>query len=254
MQNPIITFKNVSKEFNAHEPDARGVSFKNIGLYETNLEIESGDFVCIIGASGSGKSTLLNLIAGLEEPTGGQIVKPDNVSMVFQNAALLPWFTVYENVEVALQGLPKYLDGNNVTKIELKKEALKYIEMMGLGNFLENYPRELSGGQKQRVGIARALAVNTDVLLLDEPFSALDIQTSIELHRDILKIWKETGKTIVMVSHLIEEAVNLANRIILIEDHKIAQIFPVTVSRPRHEQTTEFMSEVNKIRNAFLKG
>ena len=122
---------------------------------------------------------------------------------------------------------------------------------MGLKNFVDKYPRELSGGQRQRVGIARALAVNTEVLLLDEPFSALDMQTTIELHKDLIKIWTDSGKTIVMVSHSIEESVTLASRIVMIENHTLGHVFPISIPRPRHEQSVQFMAEVNKIRAYF---
>ena len=124
---------------------------------------------------------------------------------------------------------------------------------MNLKLFADKYPHELSGGQRQRIGIARALAVNTEVLLMDEPFSALDTATTIELHTELIKIWKETGKTIVMVSHSIEEAVTLSNRIVIIENHTVGHIFPIEIPLPRHEQSVQFMSEVNKIRAVFLK-
>ncbi|MDD5318542.1 MAG: ABC transporter ATP-binding protein [Candidatus Pacebacteria bacterium] len=243
---PIIILKEINKKFDT----------ESVALSKTNLEIKKGEFVCIIGASGSGKSTILNLIAGIETPTSGTLIKPQDIAMVFQNGALLPWMTVLENVAIAIEAKLKNESGKSglrKTKFAIQTEAINHIKLMGLGDFVYKYPHELSGGQRQRVGIARALAVNTQVLLLDEPFSALDTETTIELHKDLLKIWQDTGKTIVMVSHSIEEAITLANRIIMVQDHTIKHIFPISISRPRHEQTTEFMTEFNKIRSAFLK-
>ena len=231
---PLIVCKNIEKHFDAH----------SVALHHINLEIEKGEFVCIIGASGSGKSTLLNIIAGLDTPSSGTIQRPADVAMVFQNAALLPWMTVLENVAIVLEAKKK---------TNAQAEAMNYVQLMGLKDFSGRFPRELSGGQRQRVGIARALAVDTEVLLLDEPFSALDAQTTIELHQDLIKIWNETKKTIVMVSHSIEEAVTLSNRIVIIADHTVSHVFPISISRPRHEQSIHFMSEVNKIRAVFLK-
>ena len=235
---PLISLKNISKTFDGHS-----VALKNI-----DLEILKGQFVCIIGTSGSGKSTLLNLISGIDQPSEGTLKKPDRVAMVFQSGALLPWFTAIQNVMIVLEA-----QANGLSKKAAYLEALRYLELMGLKNFAGKYPRELSGGQRQRVGIARALSVKTEVLLLDEPFSALDTQTTIELHEDLIKIWRETGKTIVMVSHSIEEAVTLANRIVMIENHTIGHTFPIDIPRPRHEQSLQFMTEVNKIRAVFLK-
>jgi len=235
---PIISLKKLGKSFNS----------ESVALRNIDLEIQKGAFVCIIGTSGSGKSTLLNMISGIDTPTEGTIIKPGRVAMVFQSGALLPWFTAIENVAMVVEAQSKEL-----SKKDARIEALKQLNLMGLRDFSGKYPRELSGGQRQRVGIARALAVNTEVLLMDEPFSALDTQTTIELHADLIKIWEETGKTIVMVSHSIEEAVTLANRIIIIENHTIGHSIPISIPRPRHEQSVQFMTEVNKIRTIFLR-
>lgn len=236
--NPVVVFKNVSKIFEGpqHEPALRDVSFS----------VNAGDFTCFIGPSGGGKTTILRIIGGLIDQTSGQITKPDNVSMVFQSGALFPWLSVFENVAIVLQA-------QNLPRARIDHEAKKFIEMMGLGDFSEKYPRDLSGGQRQRVGIARALAVDPLVLLLDEPFSALDPKTTDELHKDVVKIWQETGKTIIMVSHLIEEAVSLANKVILIKDFTIADIFPIDLPRPRREQELEFSQKVNQIRQEFFR-
>lgn len=203
--------------------------------------------MCIIGTSGSGKSTLLNIISGIDNPTDGMIKKPEKVVTVFQSDTLLPWFTSLQNVALVIEAQA------NLAKKTAEVEAVKYLELMGLKNFLDKYPHELSDGQRQRVGITRALAVNTEVLLLDEPFSALDTQTIIELHEGLIRIWKETGKTIVMMSHSIEEVITLSSRIVMIENHTIGHVFPIAIPRPRHEQSVQFMTEVNKIRAIFLK-
>ena len=166
--------------------------------------------------------------------------------MVFQSGALLPWLTVRENIALGLTA-KKYAES------AIRSESTKYIEMMGLKGFEEKYPRDLSGGERQRVGIARALAVDPAVLLLDEPFSALDPKTTEELHNDIIKIWKNTKKTIVMVSHLIEEAVSLADRVLLIKNHKSDRIFKVTLARPRRENESEFAREVSEVRREFFR-
>lgn len=232
----IIKFSDVNKIY---------LSTREIALQEFSLEIKQGEFVCIIGPSGCGKSTVLKLIAGIEEPTSGRVVKPDNVSMVFQSGALLPWLTVYQNVALPLSVTRK-------SKSTIAELTAKYLHMMGLIDFVEKYPRELSGGQRQRVGIARALAMQPKILILDEPFSALDLKTTEELHYDVLKIWKQTGTTIVMVSHLVEEAVALADRIVLMKDFKIHDIFPINLPRPRREQGQHFEEAVRHIRHHLL--
>jgi len=166
--------------------------------------------------------------------------------MVFQSGALFPWLNVFENVALGLRA--KNVDDKKVEII-----CDKYIEMAGLAGFEEKFPHELSGGQKQRVGLARALAVEPKVLLLDEPFSALDTGTTEELHKDLIKIWQQTKKTIVMVSHSIEEAVTLADRIMLMKAGVVEKTFSITLPRPRREQESDFMHDVQTIRKKFFE-
>lgn len=231
MTNPII-FQNVTKTYYGSKTPA---------VSDFNLEVKESEFLCLIGPSGGGKSTILKMIAGLEKPTQGTIEKPESVGMVFQSGALLPWLTVEENV-----AFPLYAKGMKKEKAE--DLTNKYIQMVNLGSFKLKYPRELSGGQKQRVGIARALASESQVLLLDEPFSALDPVTTDELHRDLLQIWKETQKTIVMVSHLTQEAVLLADRIAIISGGKLKKIVDVELKRPRKEEDGKFIALLEKIK------
>ncbi len=235
--NNIIELKNVSKLYN--QPH-------QLALENINLSIREGEFICLIGPSGGGKTTLLKIIAGLEKETAGEVVKPENVSMAFQGGALFPWLTVYENVALGLQE-------QDLSDSKIKTEVLKYLEMMKMTDFALKYPAELSGGQRQRVGIARALAVEPSVLLMDEPFSALDAKTTAELHDDLIKIWRDTKRTIIMVSHLIEEAVSLAERVVLIKNSTIAEIFNIELPYPRREQGLAFHHDVMKIRREFFK-
>jgi len=211
-------------------------------IKDVSLSVSKGAFVCIIGPSGCGKSTVLKIIARLVAPTSGNAVLPKTVSMVFQSGALFPWMTAVENTAVGVPG-----EG------ESRKASMAALAMVGMHAFADKYPRELSGGQRQRVGIARALAVQPEVLLLDEPFSALDPKTTHELHEDLLKIWQKTGTTIVMVSHLIEEAVSLADRVILMRSGSIEREYPITLARPRREQAGAFEHEVGVIRTAFFR-
>lgn len=206
-----------------------------------DLKIEKGEFFCLVGPSGCGKTTIIKMIAGLETPSSGNLQRPENVGMVFQNGALFPWKTALENIAFGLKMQ------NKSTK-ETKEISKKYLEMMGLSDFAKKYPRQLSGGQRQRVGIARALAIDPEVLLLDEPFSALDSMTTDELHKDSLKIWKETGKTIVMVSHSLEEAVVLSDRVGVMKDGKLKGIIEIKLERPRKDQGADFFAEVAKIK------
>ena len=188
----------------------------------------------------------MKLIAGLILPSGGTFVKPDHVSMVFQSGALLPWLSACENA-----ALP--LEARGMPHDKAMAVGKRYVRMLGLRGLEAKLPRELSGGERQRVGIARALAVNPAVLLLDEPFAALDPKTTDELHRDIMEIWRDTGKTIVMVSHSIEEAVALATQVILVKDREVAKVFEVDLPYPRREHAMAFAREAAHIRRIFFK-
>ncbi|MCL6096313.1 MAG: ABC transporter ATP-binding protein [Patescibacteria group bacterium] len=234
MTNPIV-LKNIGKTYFGSKIPA---------ISNINLEVNKGEFLCLIGPSGCGKTTILKLIAGLEQPTTGIIEKPASVGMVFQSGALLPWLTVEENV-----AFPIYAKGGN--KENAEDITNKYVRMVALSELKLKYPRELSGGQKQRVGIARALASEAEVLLLDEPFSALDPVTTNELHKDLLRIWKETGKTIVMVSHLIEEAILLADRIAIMQQGELKDIVDVRLKRPRNDESKEFLKTLDTIKKSL---
>ncbi len=236
-QSDLIIFKQVKKIY----PQASVAA-----LVDVNFDVKDGEFFVLVGPSGCGKSTVLKIIAGLEDITEGKIQKPQDVSMVFQSGALLPWLTVYENVAFGLKA-------KKVSPHQAQEQTLKYIEMTGLTEFAQKYPRDLSGGQRQRVGIARALAIKPQVLLLDEPFSALDTATTEELHKDLIKIWQQTKQTIVMVSHSIEEAVTLADRIMLMRNGTVEHIFSITLPRPRREQQELFIRDVQLIRGKFFK-
>jgi ABC-type nitrate/sulfonate/bicarbonate transport system ATPase subunit len=233
----IISFKNVSRIYKAAKVTA---------ISDVNLSINEGEFFCLVGPSGCGKSTILRLIGGIELPTSGKIEKPEEVSMVFQTGALLPWMSVEENV--SLVNRVKHLPTR-----EIEQQTAKYLQMVDLEAFRFRYPRELSGGQRQRVGIARALAVEPKVLLLDEPFSALDPVTTDEMHNYLLKIWQETGKTIVMVSHSLEEAVLLSDRIAVMKQGGIKEIIEVKLKRPRKEDSREFLKLFEEIKK-LLEG
>jgi NitT/TauT family transport system ATP-binding protein len=215
-------------------------------LHSIDLSIKNEEFVCLIGPSGCGKSTLLRIIAKLETATKGTVEVTAEVSMVFQSGALLPWLTVEENAAFGLTSKGK-------NKKEAAREVKPFLAMVGLTELAGKYPHELSGGQRQRVGIARALAIKPKVLLLDEPFSALDPKTTHELHEDLLKIWREQKLTILMVSHLIEEAVSLADRVVLMKDGVIAETFAIDLPYPRRENGLPFHELVQKVRKEFFK-
>jgi len=235
MQN-VIEFKNVSKRYpQAAAPAIRDISFS----------VREGEFLVFVGPSGCGKTTTLKIIAGLEEQTSGTVTKPQKVSVAFQSGALFPWLSVFENAALGLRQ-------GNMSKQEVEHVVERELRVTGMLALHDKYPADLSGGQRQRVGIARALAVDPAVLLLDEPFSALDPKTTAELHDDVLKIWHETKKTIVMVSHLIEEAVSLADRVILMREGKIDSEYQITLPYPRRENQG-FHDDVMKIRKEFFK-
>ncbi len=228
-----LALKDVSKVYKQEKVTA---------LADVSLEINQGEFFCLVGPSGCGKSTILRIIAGLEKPSSGTVQSPAEVSMVFQSGALLPWMNVEENVSFVCKA-------KGLSSFKAEEQTTRYLRMVDLEGFRYHYPRELSGGQRQRVGIARALAVEPKVLLLDEPFSALDPLTTDELHTYLLKIWKETGKTILMVSHLLEEAVLLSDRIGIMKKSEIEQIVSVELKRPRKDDSKEFLNTLEIVKN-----
>ena len=208
---------------------------------DVSLSIARGEFFCLVGPSGCGKSTILKLMAGLESPTAGSLTKPDRVGMVFQSGALLPWLTAAENVAFGLKM-------KDVPEHTIREAVAQYLKMVSLASFSHKYPRELSGGQKQRVGIARALAIEPEVLLLDEPFSALDSLTTEDLERDLLQIWQDTKITVVMVSHLLEEAVLLADRVGVMHDGTVKEVVAIDLPRPRNGKSDAFLSSITSVK------
>ncbi len=207
-----------------------------------DLGIEAGEFLCILGPSGCGKSTLLRILAGLLVPDSGRVTLagqlvqgPDPRRIfVFQERGIFPWLTVTGNVEFGLGKLPR---------AEREQRASQYIRLVGLNGFEKSYPAELSGGMKQRLEVARALAVHPDMLLLDEPFSALDSITRLTMRQELLRIWQTERKTIVLVTHDIDEAVQLADRIVLLTPRpaSVQEIVPVTMAHPRNTLSMEYI-------------
>ena len=232
------------------------ISAKNIGQYfeingkrqkvlaEINLEVKKGQFVCIVGPSGCGKSTLLRIIANLIKPSNGSVETKSGVkpAMVFQNFALFPWLTVEENIGFGLKM-------NNVSAEKIRHVVHRELKDMELSGVESKHPKELSGGMKQRVGIARALSMEPEILLLDEPFSSLDVFTANKLRDDLLAIWKERQLSILMVSHLVEEAVKLADEVLVMSANpgKINEKVAINLSRPRNERSEDFYRLVDKI-------
>ncbi len=227
-------------------------------LKDINLSIETGEFVCVVGPSGCGKSTLLRLVAGLEIPTTGRILVEQlpvtgpgcDRGMVFQSYTLYPWMTIADNVGfgLKLQGLPK---------AQRRDRISYYLDMVGLAEFAHAYPKELSGGMKQRVAIARALACHPKILLLDEPFGALDIQTKEVLQQFLLEIWRQTGITILMITHDIEEAVFLSQRIYVLTARPgtIQQEFSINLPGDRPYQIkrqSKFQQYKNEITDCLM--
>jgi NitT/TauT family transport system ATP-binding protein len=197
-------------------------------LDHVSLRAAPGEFVCIVGASGCGKSTLLNLVAGLEEPSAGRVSATGRTSLLFQDAALFPWLTVNGNVELALR-----LRG--VKRAERRERATTLLRAVHLDGFGDKQPHELSGGMRQRVALARALAQDADVLLMDEPFGALDAMTRDLLHDELERVWSDRNLTVLFVTHNVREAVRLGDRVVLLSSRpgRVAAEFRVDVPRPR---------------------
>jgi NitT/TauT family transport system ATP-binding protein len=211
-------------------------------LHDISLEVSAGEFVCLLGPSGCGKSTLLNIMAGFLTPTEGQIEAlgeavrgPDPRRIfVFQERGVFPWLTVEGNIAFGLGRLPRQ---------EREKRIRHYIDLVGLNGFEKSYPSDLSGGMKQRVEVARALAVNPDMLLLDEPFGALDSITRLTMRRELLRIWTAENKTILFVTHDIDEAVQLADRVVVMSTRPatIQTIVPVDLPHPRSLSSPRYL-------------
>jgi NitT/TauT family transport system ATP-binding protein len=242
----LLELKHVSKSY-PHGNGTRPV------LEDISFSMEEGEFVAIVGPSGCGKSTLLRIINGIVPASAGQILykgrQVDGINLecalVFQSFALMPWLTVKANVEMGLEA-------RGVSPAERERIASVYIDKVGLDGFEEAYPRELSGGMKQRVGFARALAVEPKLLLMDEPFSALDALTAITLREELLDIWQAPDMsvhTIIMVTHIIEEAVELADRILVLSSNpgRLTADLKVEIARPRDRRTEPFNSLVDKV-------
>jgi NitT/TauT family transport system ATP-binding protein len=204
-------------------------------LDNVSLDVAKGEFLSLLGASGCGKSTLLNLVAGLDSPTVGSIdTRGARTTLLFQEAALFPWLSARGNVELPLK-LAK------VGRQERRERAQQLLELVNLGSFAKKRPHELSGGMRQRVALARALAQDTDIILMDEPFGALDAMTRDLLHDELERLWTERGLTIVFVTHNVREAVRLGDRVVLLSSRpgRVIQEFPVTIARPRRMDTPE---------------
>ena len=246
------------------ELSALSKSFRHGGveyfvLEDINLSISEGEFLAIVGPSGCGKSTLLRMMNGLLDPTSGKIffkgIRQTEINMecgmVFQAFALMPWLTVRENIELGLEA-------RGIGEAHAKKKASYYIDKVGLDGHEEAYPRELSGGMKQRVGFARALAIEPEILLMDEPFSALDALTSINIREEVLDIWNDPNlrvKTIVMITHQIEEAVEMADRVIVMgsKPGRILKEVNIDLPRPRDKNSEGFHSLVSEIFSLITK-
>lgn len=253
MPDVEISLKNVGMTY--HTNDNRDVT----ALTDVSIDIKKGEFVSLLGPSGCGKTTLLRIIADLLTPTKGEVSIAGETprqarlkkryGIVFQNAVLYDWRTVKKNVMLPLEIM-------HLPKADRQERAEKMLELVGLKDFANHYPAQLSGGMQQRVGIARALAIQPEILLMDEPFSALDEFTREKLHEDLLGIWRKTNKTIVFVTHNIQESVFLSDRVCVLSPHpgRLSATIDIDLPRPRDnslKNTHEFIDLVAKVRNSF---
>src|SRR5712675_2777535 len=244
---PLLRVDAVAKSF--EKPDGQEL----LVLEGVNLQLFEGQIIGLLGRSGSGKSTLLRLIAGLATPTRGQCnylgVPVDGpavgISMVFQSFALFPWLTVYENVALGLEA-------QRLARAEIRRRTLAAIDLIGLDGFESAYPRELSGGMRQRVGFARALVVHPNILLMDEPFSALDVLTAETLRNDFLDLWCEGQlpiKAVLLVTHNIDEAVQMCDRLLIFSTHpgRVVSEIPINMPRPRNALDPRYIALVDRV-------
>ncbi|TCJ97074.1 ABC transporter ATP-binding protein [Nocardia alba] len=259
-----LALRSVSKQF-----PVRGTDEKFTAIEDISIEVEAGEFLVLVGPSGSGKSTLLDLLGGLSKPSSGQILLDGapitgpglDRGVVFQQYALLPWRTARANIQFGLEA-------KGIARKERKAIAEHYLELVGLAGFGDRYPHELSGGMKQRVAIARSLAFDPEVLLMDEPFAALDAQTRESLQDELLRIWRATGKTILFITHGIDEAVYLGQRVAVLTSRpgRVKAVIDIDIERGgdidlrsseqfrdyRHRIWTELRSEVSRAQRLEL--
>lgn len=251
MSNSFVSVEGLSKAFPVK--DGELVVFENV-----NINIEKGEFVCIIGHSGCGKSTILNVLAGLDSPTDGAVIMDGKEvsgpslerGVVFQNYSLLPWLTTLQNVSFGVKArYPSW------SKKEVTDHCANFLDMVGLSHALHQKPSELSGGMRQRVSIARAFATNPKLLLLDEPFGALDALTRGVIQDELIKIWSETHQTVFMITHDVDEAILLADRILLMTNGPragVAESVKINIDRPRNRANIIEDPAYYKIRNHLV--
>lgn len=252
----FLELKNVSKGYTS----AKG--FTSV-LKDVNLKIEEGEFVAIVGYSGSGKTTLISLLAGLIQPDSGEVTMKGSIirqagperGIVFQNYSLLPWLTVYGNIRLAVDEV-----FSSETEEQRDQRALKYIKMVNLSHAKDRFPQALSGGMRQRVSVARALSMSPQILLLDEPLSALDALTRATLQDEIKNIWEAEKKTVILITNDVDEGILLADRIIPLTSGPSATLgesVPIQIARPRDRKALNHDPEFKRIRmqvNGFLMG
>jgi NitT/TauT family transport system ATP-binding protein len=252
-QTPEISVKDLGLIYRKKQSKRQGGDLAFTALQAVNLDVAKGEFISVVGPSGCGKSTFLYILAGLHKQTSGvayingeEITGPSlDRGIIMQAYALFPWRTILKNVEFGLEE-------KKIPRAERERIAREYIELVGLSNFADHYPYELSGGMKQRIAIARALAYNPDVLLMDEPFAAVDEQTRGLLHDELLRIWEQTHKTIIFVTHSIDEAVLLSDRVAVMTPSPgtIRKIVEIDLARPRTSAlvgTEVFRKNRNKV-------
>ena len=252
MTDSIIKIENVFKEYKV--PDGKNVK----ALNDVSLEVSKNEFVCLVGPSGCGKTTLLNIVAGLEPFDSGKVTMhgegiigpgPER-GVIFQQYALFPWMTVRKNIEYGMKFLRDTKGSIRFDEKKKREIAEYYIKMVNLSGFEDSYPKALSGGMKQRVAIARAYAQSPEVLLMDEPFGALDAQTRAHLQEDLLHTWQEEKKTVIFITHDVDEAVLLATRVVILSARpgRIKEIVDIDLPYPRN-QATKMDAEFIKYRN-----
>ena len=241
-----VQVSGVSKRYASEQGSVRA-------LADVTFDVDPGEFVCIVGPSGCGKTTLFRILAGLEPATRGQVTLNDsvvteptpNMGIVFQEYHLFPWRTVRGNIAFGLEKAVG-LDGT-----DRDQRVQQLIDLVGLAGFEDSYPKSLSGGMKQRVALARALAIDPALLLMDEPFGAVDAQTRERLQDELLDIWQETGKTILFVTHDVEEAVTLADRVVVMgrDPGQLREIVPIDIDRPRSRTDAAFGTSAERVRS-----